>query len=159
MRKGEFGVWARLVGMDDFGGELSSSCGFSDETKYNFNRLDTFTFNPSADYLEASMRELEVTEYVETTDWELVCLAIGIKVAVGPRIRLSKTTSTVGKVEMGLHQPASLPVEIGPRVGFERDGHVSEGWETSDDFIFGLRIKKLVYKRSWLAGWRAKRSS
>jgi len=154
MRKGEFGVWARLVGIDGFGGELSASCGFSDETEYNFNRLDTFTFTPSADYLEASMQELEVTEYVEATDWEPVYLVTGIKVAVGPSIRLTKTASTVGKVEMGLHQPAGLPAEIGPRVGFEREGHVSEGWEASDDFIFGLRVKKLVYKRGWLARWR-----
>ncbi|GAB1315550.1 hypothetical protein MFIFM68171_05760 [Madurella fahalii] len=154
MRKGEFGVWARLVGMEGFRGELSASSGFSDETEYNINRLDTFTFTPSADYLAVSMREVEVAEYVEATDWEPVYLVTGIKVAVGPSVRLTKTTSAVVKVEMGLHEPASLPVKIGPRVGFEREDHVSEVWETSDDFIFGLRVKKLVYKRGWLVRWR-----
>ncbi|KAK5653675.1 hypothetical protein OQA88_8705 [Cercophora sp. LCS_1] len=154
MRKGEFGVWAKMVGMDGVGGELSASRGFSEETEYNFNRLDTFTFTPSAEYLAASMRELEVSEYVQATDWEPVYLVTGIKVAVGPSIRLTRTASTAGKVEMGLHQTASFPVEMGTRVEFEREGHVSEGWETSDDFIFGLRLKKLVYKRGWLARWR-----
>ncbi|KAH7149100.1 hypothetical protein B0J13DRAFT_297192 [Dactylonectria estremocensis] len=149
MRKGELGVWARAVGFEGFGTNLNWSREKDDSFEYKFRRLDTFTFSPSVSYLRKSMKELDVAEYIEATDWAPVYIVTGLKVAVGPSVQRTDTTSFAATSKTGVHLPGGQ-IEIGPRIGFEGQDQYSESWETSDDFIFGLRVEKLVYKRQWL---------
>ncbi|KAM6513571.1 hypothetical protein FALCPG4_015963 [Fusarium falciforme] len=86
MKRGEFGIWAKAVGFEGLGGELSGSRETSTECKYKFRRLDTFYFSPSPAYRRASMKELDVAEYVEAMGWELVYLVTELKVAVQPSV-------------------------------------------------------------------------
>ncbi|KAL8294202.1 hypothetical protein RB597_008038 [Gaeumannomyces tritici] len=151
MRKGEFGLWAKLVGVDGIGGELSWASERTDEDVYKFRRLDTITFSPSAAYLRSSMREPDVAEFVEGTGFEPVYMVTGLKIAIGPSVSTKKATSFAGILEGGVQQPGGAPIEIGPRANRVGEDTNSEGWEGSDDFIIGLRVKKLVYKRAWLS--------
>ncbi|KAH7148346.1 hypothetical protein EDB81DRAFT_792060 [Dactylonectria macrodidyma] len=149
MRKGELGVWARAVGFEGFGTNLNWSREKDDSFEYKFRRLDTYTFSPSVSYLRSSMKELDVAEYIEATDWAPVYIVTGLKVAVGPSVQRTDTTSFSAASKTGVHLPGGQ-IEIGPRMGFKGQDQYSESWETSDDFIFGLRVEKLVYKKQWL---------
>ncbi|KAI8654176.1 hypothetical protein LRP88_01795 [Fusarium phalaenopsidis] len=154
MRRGELGIWAKAVGFEGLGGELSGSRETSRECKYNFHRLDTLYFSPSPAYRHASMKELDVVEYVEATDWAPVYLVTGLKVAVQPSVQMSTSKSFAALGEAGVSEVTGLPVNVGPRFDFQCQDRSSEGWTTSDDFIFGIRVEKLVFKRRWLSRQR-----
>ncbi|RTE85256.1 hypothetical protein BHE90_000081 [Fusarium euwallaceae] len=154
MRKGELGTWAKAVGFEGLGGELSGSKETRRECKYNFHRLDTSYFSPSSAYRCASMKELDVAEYVEATGWAPVYLVTGLKVAVQPSVQMSTSKSFSASGEAGVAEATGLPVNVGPRVDFQTQDQSSEGWKTSDDFIFGIRVEKLVFKRRWLSRQR-----
>ncbi|WAO95812.1 Hypothetical protein NCS54_01345600 [Fusarium falciforme] len=151
MRRGELGIWAKAVGFEGLGGELGGSRETSRECKYNFRRLDTLYFSPSPTYRRATMKELDVAEYVEATGWAPVYLVTGLKVAVQPSVQMSTSKSFAALGDAGVSEVIGLPVSIGPRVDFQSQGQSSEGWTTSDDFIYGIRVEKLVFKRRWLS--------
>ncbi|KAJ4186479.1 hypothetical protein FALCPG4_017412 [Fusarium falciforme] len=154
MRRGELGTWAKAVGFGGLGGELSGSRETNMECEYSFRRLDTFYFSPSPAYRRASMKELDVAEYVEATGWAPVYIVTGLKVAVQPSVKMSTSRSFAALGEAGVSEATGLPVNVGPRVEFQGQAQSSEGWSTSDDFIFGIRVEKLVYKRRWLSRQR-----
>ncbi|KAJ4172045.1 hypothetical protein NW754_007643 [Fusarium falciforme] len=143
MRRGELGIWAKAVGFEGLGGELGGSRETSRECKYNFGRLDTLYFSPSPAYRRATMKELDVAEYVEATGWAPVYLVTGLKVAVQPSVQMSTSKSFAALGEAGVSEVIGLPVSIGPRVDFQSQGQSSEGWTISDDFIYGIRVEKL----------------
>lgn len=154
MRKGELGTWAKAVGFEGLGGELSGSRETNTESEYKFSRLDTLTFSPTPAYRRASMKELDVAEYVEATGWAPVYLVTGLKVAVQPSVKMSTSRNFAALGEAGISEAAVLPVNFGPHVGVQGQDQTSEGWTKSDDFIFGIRVEKLVYKRQWLSRQR-----
>lgn len=151
MRSGEFGVWAKLLGAEGIGGELSHAGSRTNEVEYRFSRLDTMTFSPApADFRDA-MREPEVAEFVEGSNYEPVSMVTGIKIAVEPSVNRTKATTFANTAEFGLQEPAGVPFEVGPRIHFSGEDRSTEGWERSDDFIYGIRVAKLVYKRVFLS--------
>ncbi|KAL7928161.1 hypothetical protein V8C35DRAFT_318775 [Trichoderma chlorosporum] len=150
MRKGELGVWARAVGLAGLGGALSWSSEISEDVEYKFGWLDTSTFSPSAAYIRNSMKELDVSEFVEARGWAPVYIVTGIKVAIEPSVRRMKNGNFAVRGKLGISQLGGLPVEVGPRTDCGGHDKIAEGWESSDDFIFGLRVEKLVYKHHWL---------
>ena len=97
MRKGEFGVWARLVGIGGVSVELSLLGERIDDDEYLFHRLDTLTFTPSTTYLRTSMQEPDVAEFIEAMDWAPVYVVTGLKVAIGPSVRMSKVACFAAK--------------------------------------------------------------
>ncbi|RSM12517.1 hypothetical protein CEP52_002374 [Fusarium oligoseptatum] len=154
MKRGELGIWAKAVGFEGLGGELSGSQKTNRECKYSFQRLDTMYFSPTPAYRRASMKELDVAEYVEASGWEPVYLVTGLKVAVQPSVQMSISRRFAALGEAGISEVTGLPVNVGPRVDFQTQDQSSEGWKTSDDFIFGIRVEKLVFKRRWLSRQR-----
>ncbi|KAJ4248543.1 hypothetical protein NW757_008191 [Fusarium falciforme] len=154
MRRGELGTWAKAIGFEGLGVELSGSRETNMECEYSFRRLDTFYFSPSPAYRRASMKELDVAEYVEATGWAPVYLVTGFKVAVQPSVKINTSRSFAALGEAGISDVTELPVNVGPRVDFQGRDQSSEGWSTSDDFIFGIRVEKLVFKRRWFSRQR-----
>lgn len=154
MMRGELGTWAKAVGFEGLGGELSGSRETNRESEYKFGRLDTLYFSPTPGYRRASMKELDVAEYVEATGWAPVYLVTGLKVAVQPSVKMSTSRDFTALGEAGVSEATGLPVNFGPRVDFHGHDQSSEGWTKSDDFIFGIRVEKLVYKRRWLSRQR-----
>lgn len=154
MRRGEVGTWAKAVGFEGLGGELSGSRETNMECEYSFRRLNTSYFSPSPAYRRVSMKELDVAEYVEATGWAPVYLVTGLKTAVEPSVKMSTSRSFAALGEAGVSEVAGLPVNVGPHVNLQGQDQSSEGWSTSEDFIFGIRVEKLVFKRRWLSRQR-----
>ncbi|RSL76630.1 hypothetical protein CEP51_009787 [Fusarium floridanum] len=100
------------------------------------------------------MKELDVAEYVEATGWAPVYLVTGLKVAVQPSVQMSTSKGFSASGEAGVTEATGLPVNVGPRVDLEGQDQSSQGWKTSDDFIFGIRVEKLVFKRRWFSRQR-----
>jgi len=154
MRSGEFGVWAKLLGADGIGGETSHTGSRTNEVEYRFGRLDTISFSPSAADFRDAMRDPEVGMFVEGSNFDPVYMVTGLKIAVEPSVNRTQGTTFANTLDFGVQQPGGLPIEVGPRVNWAGEDRNTEGWERSDDFIYGLRVTKLVYKRAWMLGRR-----
>ena len=114
LASGEYGVWAKFLGIADVGGELSWAAERSAEDVYAFRAIDTIYFHPSQDCLERSMDQDDVKDYVAGSGFGPVYMVTGLKTARGPSVKMSKGRKLAATVEMGLQQPGGLPVELGP---------------------------------------------
>lgn len=150
MTSGEYGVWAKLVGVDGVGGELSWAPERSAEDVYSIRNVDTIYFNPSLEYMEESMNQDDVKDHVVGSGYDPVYMVTGLKTARGPSVRMSKSKKLKGTVELGLHEPGGLPIELGPKFNISKEKRQEMGFEDSTDFIIGIRVKKLMYKKHWL---------
>jgi hypothetical protein len=150
MTSGEYGLWAKLVGIDGVGGELSWAAERSAEDVYYFRSIDTIYFNPSQDYIEESMNQDDVKDYVVGSGYRPVYIVTGLKTARGPSVRMSKSRKLKVTVELGMQKPGGLPIEVGPKFNSSKEARQEMGFEDSTDFIIGLRVKKLMYKKHWL---------
>jgi hypothetical protein len=90
MKKGDYGVWAKFVGIEGLGGELGWVTEGSDEDTYSFKGIDTIYFNPKQEYLRNSMNEDDVQEYMKGRQYEPVFIITGLKIARGPTFSSTK---------------------------------------------------------------------
>lgn len=148
MVSGEYGVWAKAVGT--VGGELSQALERSAEDVYNFRGIDTIYFKPSQKYMEDSMNKDDVSEYTRGSKNKSIYMVTGLKTARGPSVMLCKSGSSKAKIQIGLQQPAGLPIEVGPKFKYSKETIQEMGFEDSTDFIIGIRVMKLMFKKHWL---------
>lgn len=150
MLSDSYGILARLVATQGLGGELSWAPEMSGDDIYYFRSIRTMYFTPKQEYLNESMNKEDVRDHIESNGYAAVYMITGLKVAQGPSIRTSKGKKRAFNLEVGVQQPGGLPLELGPRLSASREARIEMGFEDSDDFVFGIRVKKLVYKRHWL---------
>lgn len=145
----EYGILAR-VAMQGLGGELSWASERSGDDIYHFRSFDTVYFTPKKEYLDKSMNEEDVRDYIESHGYAAVYMITGLKIARGPSVKMSNGRKTTFNGELGVQQPGGLPVELGPKLNVSKEARMEMGFEDSDDFIFGIRVRKLAFKKHWL---------
>lgn len=150
MVSGSVGIEAKLVAMNGVGGELSWAPERTEESVYRFDAFDTVYFTPTQQYLDESMNQQDVNEHVVRTKYDPIYMITGLKIARRPSVKISKSKAVEFKFGIGLQQPEVLPISVGSNVNASRDSRIQDGFEGSDDFVLGIRVKKLVYKRHWL---------
>lgn len=150
LTKGEYGIWAQLWGTQGVGGELSLSHEQSGEDSFRIERLDTLFFYPTQEYVTQSMLMPDVKEYIAGTGYRAVYMVTGVKIARGAAGEIRRGRRWEGRADVGLSQPAGIQVEVGPKVGRTKENEVSEGFEESDDFVIGIQVKRLYYKKHFL---------
>lgn len=150
MESGDYGLWAKLIGIDGIGGELSWAPERSAEDVYHFRSVDTIYFNPPYAYMEQSMQQQDVKDYFVGSGTSHVCMVTGLKTARGPSVRMHKSSKSKASGNLSLNGPGGLPIELGPKFNTSKDTRWESGFEDSTDFIIGIRVKKLMYKKHWL---------
>jgi hypothetical protein len=157
MSSGEYGIWAKFVdigGVGSGGGELSWAPEKSAEDVFHFRAIDTVYFNPSQEYLEESMGKDDVKEYMEGSGSRAVYMVTGLKTARGASLKTHKTAKRTAAAELGLKDLGGLSAGVGSKLAASKEVRQGMGFEDSTDFIVGIRVKKLMYKKHWLT-WRA----
>ncbi|KAI9146884.1 Cytochrome P450 monooxygenase astJ [Paramyrothecium foliicola] len=155
MRSGELGMMAKLVGLQGVGGGVSWASGNNLENIYRIKRLDTLYFTPSQQYIAESMLQPDVKDYVIGTGYKPVYMVTGLKIARGGAVSVSKGRTGEVSAEVGVDLTAiGAPVEVGPTIGTTWEKTSEMAFADSTDFIVGIRVKKLVYKRPWLLSTR-----
>ncbi|KAI9654674.1 MAG: hypothetical protein M1821_005881 [Bathelium mastoideum] len=152
MCRREFGIWSIFVGEQGTPAELKWSMEKGEEDEYKFEGEETIYFNPTTEYVKASVDEINVLEWIQGTNFDPVYMITRLKVALRPSFKLmkSKKSETIG--QLPIQQPAGLPLDLGSRINSTTEETTKEGWEHSEDFIVGIHVKKLVYQRGWLTG-------
>ncbi|KAI8201251.1 hypothetical protein K4K48_004749 [Colletotrichum sp. SAR 10_66] len=155
MTSGEYGIWARVFSAS--GGELTFAGERSVKDVYHFRSIDTIYFNPSQEYLEESMNKTDVKQYMDIFDADSLYMVTGLKTARGPSVQSSKSRKWANTVELGLQEPGGIPIELGPKFNTSKETRQEQGFEDSADFIVGIRVSKLMYKKNWKQ-WMTRKS-
>ncbi|KAG4444054.1 hypothetical protein IFR05_000514 [Cadophora sp. M221] len=146
--KGKYGIWAKFAGIEGIGGELSLSNERTAEDTYRFEKLEEISFTATKAYMTESMNKPDVKEFVEGGGWDPVYIITGLKIARGPSVELKKGKKLAVKANLGLTHPGGVQgFDVGPKAEYETDPSSSVTFEKSDDFIYGIRVKRLYFKR------------
>lgn len=152
MNKGEYGIWAKYVGLNGIGGELSWDPERTADDTYKFGRLDTIRFQPSADYLFRTMQLKQVHEYVKGSGYQCpVYMVTGIKIAHKPGVSVKSTKKQQIKAEIGVNNPGGIPFQFGPKISNTAEVTDELEFKESTDFVIGIRWRKLFYKKSFFS--------
>lgn len=149
MKKGDYGVWTRFVGIEGLGGELGWVSERTDEDTYAFEGIDTIYFNPKPDYLKDSMNKKDVKEYMKGSRGEPVYIITGLKIARGPAFSSNHIKNREFKNELTVSEPGGVPIDVGFKINPSSSQTNKTEVRKSDDFIFGIRVKRLTYTKHW----------
>ncbi|KAI1740734.1 hypothetical protein F4680DRAFT_85102 [Xylaria scruposa] len=151
LRSGGYGIVAKLMGLEGIGGELLRSYEKNAEDVYGVRRIDTIYFIPTPEYIRESMAKADVKDYVEGSGYEPVYMVTGLKTARGPSVTITKAKKADATVEVGVDLTSTgLPLKVGPKFGMGKETRYEMGFDESTDFIAGIRVRKLAYKKHWL---------
>ncbi|EFY96381.1 hypothetical protein X797_011081 [Metarhizium robertsii] len=146
MRQGDYGVWAKAVGIQGLGGEVSRTTGDSREETYRFKSIETIYFVADRAYITKAMNMEEVEEFVKGSGYSPVYIVTGLKIARGPAVSVSKNRKRGFKAEAVVNQPAGVPGDIGAKSNSLAEDVAVMEFEESDDFVIGIRVKKVRYR-------------
>ncbi|WPH00240.1 Hypothetical protein R9X50_00306300 [Acrodontium crateriforme] len=150
MLSGEFGVWAKAVAAAGIGGGSRGMHEVSNEDTYHFKSLDTTYFSPSNQYMEKSMNEDDVKSYMTGSGQHHVFMVTGLKTAREPSVKTKSSHGSGVNVDLNVQPPGSL-IELDAKLNISKDARQEIGFDDSDDFIVGIRVKKLMFKKHWLS--------
>lgn len=120
------------------------------EATYQFDRLETISFNPTPDYIAKSVKHDGVRKYLEQSIWSRsVYLVTGLKIARGAGIiRTQQHQAFTAEMRLNLGLPAISSaggVVEGPTGTSETIS--SRAFDGSEDFVVAFRISVLRFKR------------
>jgi hypothetical protein len=148
MENGEHGIWAKFAAQSGIGGELSWTTERTANDTYNFKGFDTIYFEQ--DYLHRSMNHPDVKDFVVGFGYRPIYMVYGLKIARSPVVKMKTGRKRELKVDLGLNQPGGIQgLEVGPRIKTTVDIQDEMSFDESDDFIIGIQVKRLYYKRCY----------
>ena len=147
LRSSEWGVWAKIFGVEGFGGKLNWLHSRRNDETISVDRLETTFFNPSVDYMTQVLAVPNIKAYVESTQKKApVFMVTGIKVAIGATLSKSKTEGDEANAGFGAVKIA-LATDLGPKAGIKNVTTMGAGFEGSTSFVLGIRVRKIYWKR------------
>ncbi|PHH92007.1 hypothetical protein CDD83_9375 [Cordyceps sp. RAO-2017] len=118
---------------------------------YKFECIDDISFTATRDYMLESMNQDCVKKFVQGTGYEPVYMITGLKIARGPAVAFKAGGRRGFKAAVGLKNPGPIRgVDVGSTAEHSHDVEQSFEWERSDDFVFGMRFKRLYFKKALL---------
>ncbi|KAH8892482.1 hypothetical protein GQ53DRAFT_861807, partial [Thozetella sp. PMI_491] len=144
MRSAEGSIWAKIFGSGSLSAKFSRSHGTGDVL--TVKELLTRTFIPDEKYMYRSLETPKVRIYITTRRLEVPLYMITvIMVAKGASWTETKTRTTEMKAEGGVTEPTTGS-SVGATAGRARERESTTGVEDSDDFVLGIRARKIWWK-------------
>ena len=89
-------------------------------------------------------------DYTKGSKNKPVYMVTGLKTTRSSPVMLCKSGNSKSKIQIRLQQPGGLPIKLGPKLNYSKEVIQEIGFEGSTDFIIGIRVKKLMFKKHWL---------
>ncbi|KAH6686734.1 hypothetical protein F5X68DRAFT_11914 [Plectosphaerella plurivora] len=153
LSSGQYGVTAKVLASGVVGGKVSTSSEVSSEDVLSCEALDVIEFNPKKipGYIEKMMGYIDVKDYIRS-ERKPVYMVTGLQIVRSPSLTATAGKKRTIEAEGNLTEP-NTSLDIGARIATENRITTGTEFEASTDFIFGIRLIKLVYKKQWWQWW------
>lgn len=145
LRSLDAGVWCRIFSVAELSAKFIRSRGSGEFL--TVNELLTRTFMPDDEYTTKSLENAKVRTYVTTRKLEVpVYMVTGIMIAKGASWSSRKSKTKEASGEGGGKEPNS-GTSAGGKAGYSKDKETTTGVEDSDDFVLGIRVRKIWWEK------------
>ncbi|CAF3523473.1 unnamed protein product [Fusarium graminearum] len=150
---GEGRIFARFLD-SSVHGDASLKGKRMDEDIYNMARLETIYFCPQSAYIKKCLKLQDVMDYNEMVGYKHpMYLVTGLKIAWGATILTKHGHGMEGKAESEVLAPAGpIDLQLGATAGASSESGLQSSFGKPADFILGLQVQKLYYKRAFFVG-------
>ncbi|KAL2691897.1 hypothetical protein Neosp_002289 [[Neocosmospora] mangrovei] len=141
---GSVGVWAKFLQVVGVTAQANFNWNNADDMAHTFQRLDTYSIEPTPEYLKAS---IEAVAEDSIRKGERLYMITGVKIARGAvgTIFSSRTVGARGRVgASGASQ--GVDAEGGPYFDASRNEYSGVSYGESSDFVFAYRVRKILYQ-------------
>jgi hypothetical protein len=146
---GSVGVWARfLATVLGLGGTVAGNFLKDDSKVFKFQRLEAFFFEPSEEYIRASMELDTVRKFFEQNPKKSAFMITGVKIARGAEVGRKRREDIGWEGSVGFDAThMGVPVSTGPETSFSRRTVDDESFAGSSDFVFAYRLRRIYIRR------------
>ncbi|KAI8302829.1 major facilitator superfamily MFS-1 [Colletotrichum sp. SAR11_59] len=145
MKKGELGVWAKVLAIEGLRGEISGSVDTSSEVTYRFESIETTFFYADKAYITQALNQSYMKEFMQARGYKPVYLVTGLKVARWSSVSIQEGRQWGIAASASMSQPEVWPVDFGTSLNLCGRSSTATGFEESTDFVIGIRVKKVNY--------------
>ncbi|KAI4241551.1 MAG: hypothetical protein L6R40_004531 [Gallowayella cf. fulva] len=148
-RSGSIGLWGSFLQILGAGGDVGFTHETSDARTYHFDRLETHTFWPTEEYVEASITAKPVQEFLKRKRFHHnVYMITGIKIAFGASAARSVLQNRGVYVHLGVDAiSAGIPISGGPQGDLGWGTTETSSFERDSGFVFAFRLREICYTR------------
>ncbi|KAJ4149726.1 hypothetical protein NW754_001160 [Fusarium falciforme] len=142
---GSVGVWAKFLQVVGVTAQANFNWNNADDMAHTFERLDTYSIEPTPEYLKAS---IETVAGDAIKKGERLYMITGVKVARGAvgTIFSSRTVGVRGRVgASGASQ--GVDAEGRPYLDASRNEYSGVSYGESSDFVFAYRVREILYRK------------
>lgn len=149
----EGGLFAKILDQS-IGGDASLKGKRSSEDVFTMDKLETRYFYPSMAYVKETTELPDVKRFNEMSEHkETLYLITGLKIAWGAKVSTSRGSELEGKFEGGAAAPAGVvDLGVGGKGGLSSASGVTFSHGKPRDFILGIQLEKIRYKKKSLFG-------
>lgn len=149
------GVWSGFLQAVGVGGELSLTRTSSQTDAYEFKKLTTTYFMPTKQYIEKSISDPAVKNWMLYNRGAPLYMITGVKVARGATFMSNLAKERGFRFQLGIDaSPLGVPLTAGPNFDISNSSLESESSETESDFVFAFRVREILYKQKGGIGSR-----
>lgn len=146
-KSGSIGLWASFLQFFGAGGDIAYGYSASEANEFRFDSLETRSFWPTKEYVQASVMAEPIQEYLRKRSFRHnVYMVVSIKIAFGANITRTVLQDQGVHVQAGVDASAvGLPVGGGPRgtIGWGRTE--SSSFKRDSGFVFAFRLREICY--------------
>lgn len=142
---GIIGIWLRFLQAVGVWAEGSISWDSADDASYSFPKMDTYSIEPTPDYVKASVATVEA-EVVRSAD--NLYMITGVKIARSAKGSESAKNNLAVNAKAGLDgTPAGADATGGPKFNVARGRYNIESFGESSDVVFAYRVREIFYEK------------
>jgi hypothetical protein len=182
IKSGEFGLWAKCMGLNGVGGEAGIAAERRDSDRYtlsirhtflkydllllrfctesntcllrySFESFETQFFYPTPKYISDCFKLSDSDDYLQGSRYKkAVYLVTGLKIGKGVTVGMDETTNMKGSLEGGVSNPGGFNVEAGIKLGTNLENDSIFTFTESSDIVIGIQCVKIYHEKSGFLG-------
>ncbi|KAL7784313.1 hypothetical protein V8C37DRAFT_360127 [Trichoderma ceciliae] len=148
LRSGRFSILIRFLDLLGLNVHVGTGQETSDESTFSLKAVETTRFVPTSSYIQTCVEADEVRRFLQLSrNRKPVYIITGLKVVTGIEANMltSRTVRDSPAVQIESITPHVGPISIsGPGIKGKAANRAVTKWESSDDFVFALRVSKVL---------------
>ena len=148
-RSASGGIFAQFLQLVGIGGDMSLKQHRTSSLSYEVDSMITRHFRPSLPYVQESLREESVRDYLVLNNFrEPMYMITGVMIARGAGVTEMQEKGHGGSANFGIDATAAgVPLTVGPKLNLSATGSQCVSYRIPEAFVFAFRVSKLRVKK------------